>query len=186
MGGRGASGLSGEMGGGFNHAPQGRKEEDYGKVEFPAIFNTQGRFATQDEAIRLFNERYKDASREYGISVDAQGFVHKHIRGGATSVPISAHGKDHIVVHNHPSGGAFSDSDLLAAAQDRHASGIVATAGKVSHVFKKGKNFDAIGFAKAVKKAKWPKEYTYDKGVKWWMNKNAKTYGFSYEIKKNR
>ncbi|KAF5037076.1 hypothetical protein DSECCO2_568490 [anaerobic digester metagenome] len=186
-GGRGSSSGSGEMGGGFNHASQrGRKAENYGKIEYPAVFNTQGRFATQDEAIRLFNDRYKDSDIEYGISVDENGFVHRHIRGSATSVPISAYGKNHIVVHNHPSGGAFSDTDLIAAAQDTHATGIVATAGKVSHVFRKGPDFKAVDFARAVKKAKWPKDLTYDAGVKWWMKKNAKDYGFTYEVRKTK
>lgn len=186
-GGRGSSSGSGEMGGGFNHASQrGRKAENYGKIEFPAVFNTQGRFATQDEAIRLFNDRYKDSDIEYGISVDENGFVHRHIRGSATSVPISAYGKNHIVVHNHPSGGAFSDTDLLSTAQDKHATGIVATAGKVSHIFRKGSDFKAAEFARAIKKAKWPKDLSYDAGVKWWMKKNAKDFGFTYEVRKTK
>lgn len=183
-GGRGA-GSGSEMGGGFNHASgRGKKPADYGKDLFPAVFNTQGRFATQDAAIQLFNEKYKNSDKEYGISVDEDGFVHKHIQGSNTSVPIYSSGKNHMVVHNHPSGGAFSDSDLLSTAQDSKASGIIATGSKAIHKFVKKKNFNAAGFAKAIKKAKWPAKFSYDKGVKWWMDKNAKTFGFEYKVSK--
>lgn len=185
-GGRGA-GSGSEMGGGFNHASgRGKKPADYGKDLFPAVFNTQGRFATQEAAIQLFNEKYKNSDKEYGISVDEDGFVHKHIQGSNTSVPIYSSGKNHMVVHNHPSGGAFSDSDLLSTAQDSKASGIIATGSKAIHKFVKKKNFNAAGFAKAVKKAKWPAKLNYDKGVKWWMEKNAKAFGFEYSVIKTK
>lgn len=184
-GGRGAGG--GSMGGGFNHAShRGRNAEDYGKMLYPAEFNRQGRFANQARAIEAFAAKYKDSDTEYGISVDSQGFVHSHIKGNKTSVPISAHGRNHMVVHNHPSGGNFSDTDLISTSRDRHAKGIVAVGTSKTYSLAKQHNFDALGFAKAVKKAKWPTKYNYDEGADWWLRRNASKYGYEYSARKTR
>lgn len=48
----------------------------------------------------------------------------------------------------------------------------------------KTKNFKAKEFAKAVNKAQWPKNLSYDKGADWWLRKNAKTYGYKYSAQK--
>ena len=103
------------------------------------------------KAIDKFSERTAGKGREYVITVDDQGFVRQYVTGGSTSVAISAMAGE-LIVHNHPSGGAFSDSDLLSTAQDR-SSGIVATGKNGSYIFRKGKNFNASGFARAVKNA---------------------------------
>lgn len=180
-GGRGAS--SEKLGGGFNHARE-QGGDDNGKVLHPAEFNTQGRFVTQEEAVRMFEEKYGGADKEYGISVDDNGYVHRHIAGSKSSVAIHAAGENHMIIHNHPSGGAFSDSDMLVMAQDKRAKGIVATSvknGKKNrYTLTKKKNFDAAGFAKAVKQARWPVGMSYDEGADWWLRRNAPKYGVEY------
>ena len=87
-----------------------------------------------------------------------------------------------ILVHNHPSGGAFSDSDLLSTAQDR-SSGIVATGKNGSYIFRKGKNFNASGFARAVKNATMMGT-GYDDAADKWLKANQSKYGYSYEFQK--
>lgn len=176
-GGRGADSPEGPMGGGFGHASD--HGSGHGKVLFPATFNRQGRFANESEALRMFSSRYKDADHEYGITVDSQGFVHSHIEGGSSSVSISG-AKGERVLHNHPSGGNFSDSDLISTASTME-SGIDAIGSKETFRFTKKKNFNAKGFIKGVKTAKWPVKYNYDDGADWWLKRNAKKYGFKYE-----
>lgn len=184
-GGRGSS--SSEMGGGFGHAPRGKGDKSLSEIKFPAEFNIGTRFKTYDQALNLFKEKYADADVEYGITVDEQGFVHKHIKGGSTSVAIDG-SKGEMVIHNHPSGGNFSDSDLISVASTR-AKGIVATSSntskKATYTFTKTDKFKSKEFIKAVKKAKWPTKYDYDKGADWWLKKNAKAFGYKYSSTKN-
>ena len=182
-GGRGSSSANGKMGGGFNHAPRnGRKGKEYGTVKYPAEFNVGGRFNSYEDALKRFENKYADADIEYGITIDEQGYVHRHIQGGATSVGISGN-QGEMVIHNHPSGGNFSDSDLISTASDRSA-GIVATSSntkrKARYTFRKNKNFKSKEFIKAVKKAQWPAHLSYDRGADWWLKKNQKQFGYTY------
>lgn len=158
-GGRGAN--SNKMGGGFNSAGEGRGRGGQTISLYSAEFNSQGRFTSQEKAIQMFENKYGNANREYGISVDTQGFV-----------------------HNHPSGGAFSKADLLATVSDKRASGIIATGTqngvKQRYTFVKGKDFKGSDFVKAVNKAKWPVKMSYDEGARWWLSKNATKYGYSF------
>ena len=186
-GGRGSSSGNGEMGGGFNHAGGGDgQDEGYGKRLLPAELNVQtnGKHSL-DSAIDRFQKKYGDANREYGVEVDDNGYVTQHIQGGKTSVSISG-GKGKTIIHNHPSGGNFSDSDLISTASSQ-AKGIVAVSSntdkKSVYKFKKNENFKPKEFIKAVKKAKWPKNMSYDKGADWWLKKNQKKYGYKYESK---
>ena len=133
------------------------------------------------KAIDKFSERTAGKGREYVITVDDQGFVRQYVTGGSTSVAISAMAGE-LIVHNHPSGGAFSDSDLLSTAQDR-SSGIVATGKNGSYIFRKGKNFNASGFARAVKNATMMGT-GYDDAADKWLKANQSKYGYSYEFQK--
>lgn len=180
-----------KMGGGFNHAPRnrGRKAEDYGATQFPARLNsTSGnRYKSYEATLKQFEKMYKNAEIEYGASIDEQGFATRLIKGGSTSVPISG-AKGEMLLHNHPSGGNFSDSDLIAVASGSEK-GIVAVGSNVKkdrmrYTFTKNKNFKAKEFIKAVSKAKWPSNLSYDKGADWWLRKNAKTYGYKYSAVK--
>ena len=186
-GGRGAGSSNQKMGGGFTSADQrGRKGEDYGKIKFPAELNARsgGRYKSYDKTLRTFEKMYKDADIEYGVTIDAQGFVHRHIRGGSTSVPISGN-KGEMVVHNHPSGGNFSKQDLVSIASTSEK-GIVAVGSntksksRMRYTLTKTNKFNAKEFIKGVNKAQWPTQYSYDKGADWWLRRNAKKYGYKY------
>lgn len=179
-GGRGSS-SSNVMGGGFSHARSGRGEKGFGQKKFPASFNIGTASASVEKTIKRFTEKYGKADVEYGISVDNQGFVHAHVKGSRSSVAIGTMGKDHMIVHNHPSGGNFSDTDLITTSNDRNARGVVATSSKATYTFTKTNKFKAKGFIKAVKKAQWPSKYDYDKGSDWWLKKNATAFGYKYK-----
>ena len=188
-GGRGSGSSNTKMGGGFNHADRrrGKGGAEYGKTQFPARLNVAGqRYKSYDKTLKQFEKMYKDADVEYGASVDSQGFAQRLIKGGSTSVPIHG-GKGEMLIHNHPSGGNFSDSDLIAVASGRER-GIVATGSntknRMRYTFTKTNKFKAKEFTKAIKKAKWPAKLSYDKGADWWLRKNAKTYGYKYSAVK--
>lgn len=180
-GGRGSSSSNGKMGGGFNHA-DGRGRKSFGEVKYPAEFNVGGRFNSYEEALKRFQSKYKDAEVEYGITVDEQGYVHRHVQGGSTSVAIGGN-KGEMVIHNHPSGGNFSDSDLISTASDQ-SRGIVATSSnakkKSTYTFVKTNKFKAKDFIKGVKRAQWPTHLNYNKGADWWLKRNQKVYGYKY------
>ncbi len=179
-GGRGAN-YNAEMGGGFNHAGGGNGKDDYGSVKFPVEFNGLGTAKNYQKTLAEFRKKYGDAEKEYGITVDDLGYVYNHIEGGATSVSIMGD-KGQVVIHNHPSGGNFSDSDLISTAST-NALGIVAV-GKKNYSFMKTNKFKAKEFIKAVKNAKWPTRYTYDEGADWWLRKNQKEFGYKYTAQK--
>lgn len=172
----------GPMGGGFTNARKYGKE-DPGSVKYPAEFNVLG-VRNQTKTINEIIKKYITADREYGLSVDEHGFTHRHVEGQRTSVAISAAGENHMVVHNHPSGGSFSKSDLLNMSQDRSASGVVAVGRRDNrnYIYKaqKTNKFDAVGWSKAVSRAKWPKKLDYSDGVQWWMRRNASKYGVKF------
>ncbi|WP_249630594.1 hypothetical protein [Streptococcus uberis] len=174
-GGRGAS--SGEMGGGFGNSNERGKDKTYSAN--PAEFNAGGRKHNVETVLAKFVDKYGSAKREYAVSVDTQGFAHSYRIGNAHSVTISAAGKNHTIIHNHPGGGNFSKADLLNISSSR-GKGIIATNKKGYYSFEKKHNFDSKGFTKAVSKAKWPKKMSYDDGADWWLKKNAKKYGYSY------
>lgn len=178
-GGRGVN--SGSMGGGFNHAGRERGKKADFKRMYSAEFNIGGKNRSYEKTLDRFKEKYAKAEREYGVEVDDAGFVHQHVQGTSTSVYIGA-SKGNTIIHNHPSGGNFSDTDLISTASDS-SKGIVAVGTKKVYSFSKTNKFKSKEFIKAVKKAKWPTKYNYDKGADWWLKKNAKEYGYVYSAK---
>lgn len=183
-GGRGASsgGLSGKMGGGFTSAGGGRGG-GFGETLLNATLNvnTNKKYSI-DGVLERFREKYGNAEIEYGIAVDDLGYVYTHRQGNSTSVAISGT-KGQTIIHNHPSGGNFSDADLVSTASTQEK-GIIATSSATNKVatyrFEKTQKFNSKEFIKAVKKAKWPVEYSYDKGADWWLSKNQQKYGYKY------
>ena len=88
-----------------------------------------------------------------------------------------------MILHNHPSGGHFSDADLISTAMDGRSKGIVATSGKAQYTFEKGTHFKANAFTKAVKNATL-KGTSYDDAVDKWLKANSKKYGYKYTKQK--
>lgn len=179
-GGRGASGKDGEFS--FNHAERNGKDKSHNLL--PAYANTRIKSKTLESAMKEFQQKHKDSDHEWAYEVDDQGYVHQYIEGNKTSVAISSKSRNTMILHNHPSGGAFSDSDLISTSMDRHSRGIVASGKKFDYVFQKGTHFKANEFIKAVKSAKM-KGKDYDDAVDKWLRKNQKKYGYKYTRNKN-
>ena len=129
------------------------------------------------------------SDHEFAYEVDADGYVHQYIEGATSSVAISASakvgkGQKTMIIHNHPSGGAFSDSDLISASMQTRAKGIIASGKNHDYKFEKGGHFKANSFIKAVKTAKM-KGKDYDDAVDKWLKANQKKYGYTYTRTKN-
>lgn len=137
-----------------------------------------------NDTLRMFANKYKNADHEYGVAVDDDGFVHKHVEGRSTSVSMVAK-RGEMMLHNHPNGGNFSDTYLITTAT-HDIKGVVAVGSKKTYSFVKGQHFKAKEFAKAVKKAKWPKNLGYNEGADWWLRRNAKEYGYKYTARKTK
>lgn len=183
-GGRGAGSSSSEMGGGFGNSGGG-KGRGVEKMLYPASFNAiNSTSKSYDDTLKNFANKYKNADHEYGVAVDDDGFVHKHVEGGAHSVTLVAK-KGEMMLHNHPSGSNFSDLDLINTAKEA-SKGIVAVGSKKTYSFVKTNKFKAKEFIKAVKKAKWPKNLGYNEGADWWLRRNAKEYGYKYTARKTK
>ena len=107
-----------------------------------------------------------------------------YVEGQAHSVAIGSRGKvgrgqKTMILHNHPSGGHFSDADLISTSMDARSKGIVATSTKAQYIFEKGTHFKANSFIKAVKNANM-KGKSYDDAVDKWLSKNARKFGYKY------
>lgn len=188
-GGRGASG-GGESTFKFGHASDGRGsggEPD--KQLLPAYANTKIKAKTLDGALAEFKRNHLLADHEFAYEVDSNGYVHQYIEGQAHSVGIFAgakvrKGERTMIVHNHPSGGAFSDSDLITMSMQTRAKGIIASGKNHDYKVEKGTHFKASAFIKAVKNAR-PKGKDYDDAVDKWLKANQKKYGYKYSRTKN-
>ena len=167
----------------FGHAPHGRGSGNDVK-DLPAKLNVRipinGK--SPERALEEFRKLHALSNTEFGVTVDPQGFITQYVRGGATSVGIWGK-KGEMVYHNHPSGGAFSDSDLLSTAMSAEK-GIVASGKNGDYIFvKNGGHFKAAAFMKAVRSAKM-KGTSYDDAVDKWLTANQKKYGYTYVFKK--
>lgn len=150
--------------------------------------NTRIKTKSQSSALKWFGDKYKNSGIEFAVEVDDNGFVHQHIRGNETSVNIKSSDRrrkgvrNTMIYHNHPSGSAFSDMDLLSTASDRNSRGIVAAGKKYNYIFKKrdGGKFKAAAFTKAVNNATL-RGKDYNEAVHNWLKANQKKYGYTYK-----
>lgn len=156
---------------------------DIGIGDLPARINVKISNAEKNprRALRAFAQLHALDERESAVTVDEQGFITKYVHGGKSSVRISG-GKGDMIYHNHPGGGAFSDSDLLNIAKTP-AKGIVASGKNGDYIIVKKNHFKANAFARAVKSAKL-RGKDYDDAVNRWLKKNRDKYGYAYEFKK--
>lgn len=128
---------------------------------------------------------YKNSDREYAIELSPSGYAYQYNRGNSVSVASDRfnrhYGQQNMLIHNHPSGGHFSDADLLNTANIQlNRGGIVAVGNKYTYTFRKnGGKFKSEAFTKAVKKARM-KGKSYDDAVDKWLKANQKTYGYTY------
>jgi len=179
MGGRG-SGSGATFGFGFG-APGGA--DGGGKNLWPAYANVRIKTKSVEGAMEEFRNRYKNADHEWAYVIDQQGYVHEYAEGGKHSVGVSKNEKGLTILHNHPSGGAFSGTDLVTAAEGKYK-GVVASGSKYDYVFTKNSSFKGQAFASAVKNAKLSGS-DYSEGVHKWLTKNQRKYGYKYHRSKN-
>lgn len=186
-GGRGASG-GGDKEFKFGHAGgDGAGGND--KQLLPAYANTKIKAKTLDGALAEFKRNHLLADHEFAYEVDSNGYVHQYVEGATSSVGIYAgakvgKGQKTMIIHNHPSGGAFSDSDMIAMSMQTRAKGIIASGKNYDYKVEKGGHFKASAFVKAVKNAR-PKGKDYDDAVHKWLTANQKKYGYKYTRTKN-
>ncbi|HEL2057751.1 TPA: hypothetical protein TY768_000919 [Streptococcus suis] len=176
-GGRGASVKNGKTLG-FSSAAVRSKSTPI----FPASLNNQGRFASVEGVIQNFIKKHGAAKREYSAAIDEQGFAHNYIKGGKSNVSVAPINGKFTAIHNHPSGGNFSSTDLHTFASVKNMSSLVATNDSKAYRITKTKRFDAKGFEKAMSRARWAGEDTesYNKGADRWLKRNAKRFGYVY------
>ena len=182
-GGRGAgSGAGGVFP--FDSAPNGGgKDSVERKILHNAYLNVGVKGNTTLEgAISRFGDRYRNAKVEYGASVDAMGFAHKHTTDNSPdSVRISGQ-RGQVILHNHPGGSNFSKADMKHVSRSAEK-GIVAVGKKGDYVFLKNHNFKGKEFEKAMSRAK-PRGKNYDDAVGKWLTANQKKYGYTYYFNK--
>ena len=149
-----------------------------------AKLNVQIKYRTPEGAMRKFQKIHGNSDHEFGAVIDGQGFVHKYVEGNPTSVSISG-GKNQIVLHNHPGGGAFSKADMLSFSRDG-AKGLVASGSKYDYVITKTSHWDKYSeaFEHAIKTAKIQGK-DYDDAVHRWLRANQRKYHYKYYRKKN-
>lgn len=167
----------------FNHASGGGGNEGGGTLP-PAKLNVMVKNAEKnpDNVLKAFRKLHVNSDHEFGAIVDGEGFVTSYIEGGATSVSIWTDDRNSMVYHNHPSGGAFSDSDLLSVSQTG-AKGIVASGVEGDYIFVKTNHFQPSKFARAVKNAQM-KGKDYNDARRKWLKANESKYGYKFEFRK--
>ena len=170
----------------FGHASGSGNGQD--KQLLPAQANVKIKSKTLEGAMKEFRDKHGASDHEWAYEIDDNGFVHQYVEGQAHSVGIGSRakvgkGQKTMILHNHPSGGHFSDSDLISTAMDGRSKGIVASSTKANYIFEKGTHFKANSFIKAVKNANM-KGKTYDDAVDKWLKSNAKKYGYKYTKQK--
>lgn len=177
----GRKGGSGKMRG-FKFSGSGDRNGFKRKI-LNAEANTHIKVKTEADAIKYFSDLYTNADHEYGMAIDDQGYVHNYIEGTRGGVAIGGNLEKHLIVHNHPGGGAFSDADLIVVSRGRE-SGIVAIGKGGDYYFRKnGGHFKGAQFERAVRRAQL-RGTDYDDAVRRWLRANQKRYGYRFEFKK--
>lgn len=173
----------------FNHARGEGGKTGNGKALLPAQANVRIESKSLEGALAEFKRRHLDSDHEWAYEVDSNGYVHQYVEGDTSSVAISGsarlrRGESSMIIHNHPGGGAFSDSDLLSVSANRQEKGIIASGKNYDYKFEKGTHFKAAQFTKAVKTAVMSGK-DYDDAVDKWLKKNQSKYGYKYSRTKN-
>lgn len=179
-GGGGGSGMNTFK---FNHAGGNAKGEDT-VSRFPAEANVRIKAKSEEGALEEFADRFQLADHEFLYAVDSQGFVHQFNEGQTSSVGINGSVRGLTIMHNHPSGGAFSDTDMISFAMTG-AKSIIASGKNGDYILKRGTHFKPEQFVRAVKNAR-PQGKDYDDAARRWLgDKNRqKKYGFTFQFVK--
>lgn len=144
--------------GGFGHAGGGGKGE-MSIEHYPAAANLSIKTKTEQGAIDAFAKKYKNADHEYAYVVDSNGGAYINNEGKKHSVNLNGNWKNiknGTVIHNHPGGGNFSDTDLRTWSSHPQIKSIVAVGKNYTYRVTKTSSFKSkgSGFEKAMSKAK--------------------------------
>lgn len=166
----------------FSNAREGRGKDESHNLH-PAYANVRIKSKTLEGAMSEFQRTHGNSDHEWAYVVDSSGFVHRYVEGNAHSVSVYSGSRDSTILHNHPSGGAFSKNDMLAIAS-QPARGIVASGSKYDYVLQKGTHFRADAFRRAVNNATMTGK-TYDDAVDKWLTAHQRDYHYKYHRKAN-
>lgn len=172
----------------FNHADRNKNNS---KALLPAYANTRIKSKTPEGALAEFKSKHLKSDREFAYEVDSNGYVHQYVQGGRHSVGISssgaklARGQKTTIIHNHPNGGAFSDTDLLTFASTSRSQSVVASGKNYDYIITKHSSFKPNSFIKAVQNAEMQGS-DYDSAVDSWLRKNQRRYGYTYTRNSNK
>ena len=200
MGGRGASANGNRH---FKFVGEGNSGADFSKQLLPALANNRIKAKTVEGAMQEFRERYKNADHEWAYVIDQKGYVYRYAEGGKHSVTPGL-SRDHrsierrsreelkddhsraelTILHNHPSGSAFSKQDLKVTASNQRIKGVVASGKNYDYVFVKGTQFKGNAFEKMLNNATLTGK-DYSDAVDNWLKKNQSKYHYKYYRKKN-
>lgn len=181
-GGRGASSGGKKQ---FRFSNAGGNDKDNTTPDLPARLNVRLSIKNKspEGMLKEFAKLHSKSGREYGVTVDENGYVTRYVKGNTTSVGIWG-SRGEMVYHNHPNGGNFSKNDMLSTAHSAEK-GIVASGRNGDYIFVKGGHFKANAFAKAVNSAR-PSGNSYDDAIDKWLKKNQKKYGYTYSFRKEK
>ena len=166
----------------FSNAGEGRSKDKSHDLH-PAYANVRIKSKTLEGAMSEFQRTHGNSDHEWAYVVDGSGFVHRYVEGNASSVSVYGSSRDSTILHNHPSGGAFSKNDMLSIAS-QPSRGIVASGSKYNYVFQKGTHFRADAFRQAVSTARMTGK-DYDDAVDRWLSSHQRDYHYKYYRKAN-
>ena len=174
-GGGGSSGM-----GTFSFGHAGGGGDGGGPSHVPAEANVRIKTKTEAGAMEEFSQRFANADHEWAYTIDEQGYVHGFAEGGRSSVMPEGRLQGHLILHNHPSGGAFSDSDLISMSMSG-ARGVVAHTTNGDWVVRTTGHFKPEAFVRAVRSAKM-KGTDYDDAVRRWLSSKDRQQKFGYRF----
>ena len=162
------------------------KNGSIAKDLLPAIANTKITTKTPEAALRSFQKEHSNSKTEFAYVIDNQGFVYNYLQAGKNAVGLSPKVMNSLggktVIHNHPSGSAFSKADLSTFADSKMDS--IVAVGKNSYTYQvsKGTHFRKQEFNHAMKNATLQGKDYNDAVHKWLSNKeNQKQFGYNYK-----
>lgn len=130
------------------------------------------------QAITDFRTQYANADIEYGASINDRGKISKAVKGNKNTVETPRKNGE-VSIHNHPSGGVFSQQDIQGVTLNS-TKGTVVVTNKGTYYFIKTKDFDGVALESRLRKGAWfgaDNKYRED-----WLKDNQKKYGYFYKF----
>lgn len=206
MGGRGGSSSISRARGQKRGLSFGRKGKQIQRSLslLPAKLNRLTNTGDLKKMLAGFGKSHAGSSREYGATIDSNGYATGYYEGstGSVSFPDGSTNGRHVI-HNHPSGGwaNFSGQDLVMMARSK-STGISAISQNVktrsknpkvqkayrnrragTYTITKTHRFKAEDFEKEIRNMK-VHDTNYDLDLHKWLKANQRKYGYKYSYTK--